>query len=57
MTTEELRNAIESTKARIYELKRQIKATNDPGEKNRLERWLKEAQYLQLWHLDQADWK
>jgi len=53
VTPEELKVAIESTKARIYELKRQIEATEDPKEKRWLKCRLKELQYLQLWHLDQ----
>lgn len=53
VSPEELKVAIERTKVKIYELKRQIEVTEDPKEKRRLKRLLKETQYLQLWHLDQ----
>ena len=57
VSPEELKVAIERTKVKIYELKRQIEVTEDPKEKRRLKRLLKETQYLQLWHLDQLGWK
>lgn len=53
MTPEELRQAIDQTKAKIYALKKQIQEDPDPRGKRILQRQLKELQYLQLWHLDQ----
>jgi len=56
MTTDELREAIERTTEKIYELKRQIKETTDARDKLKLQRRLKELQYLQLWHMDLLGW-
>ena len=52
MELNDLNTAINQTKAQIYELKNQINETSDSTEKRRLQRRLKELQYLQLWHID-----
>jgi len=53
MTHDELEKAIKHTKEEIYRMKQQIEENNDTKEKRRLQRGLKELQYLQLWQLDQ----
>lgn len=53
MDEKELQVAIDQTKTQIYQLKQQIEEAPDPQEKSRLQRILKELQYLQLWHMDQ----
>lgn len=52
MTSDEICEAIEQVKDKIYELKQQIEDTPNMQEKLKLQRQLKEMQYLQLWHLD-----
>lgn len=54
MTPFKLKAAIERTKKEIYLLKEQVEQTTDPKEKRHLRRWLKELQFLQLWHLGQV---
>ncbi|MTI80828.1 MAG: hypothetical protein FH758_08090 [Firmicutes bacterium] len=53
MNEQELREAIDQTKEKIYQIKSQIEFTDDSQERLRLKRKLKELQYKQLWHLDQ----
>jgi len=53
MTEQELREAIDRTKAEIYEIKHQLKSSTDPKKQKHLKSRLMELQYLQLWHLDQ----
>jgi len=52
VTSDEICEAIEQVKDKIYELKQQIEDTPNMQEKLKLQRQLKEMQYLQLWHLD-----
>ncbi|MBF7082475.1 hypothetical protein IT084_05715 [Desulfallas sp. Bu1-1] len=47
----DLQAVIERTKKQIYNLKKQIAATVDPGEKRRLKRRLAQQQRLQLGYL------
>jgi len=51
MTSDELRKAIERTKKEIYELQQQIIEETFIRKKLKLQRRLKELQYLQLWHM------
>jgi len=52
MTREEIEKSVRTTLARILCTKRKISRCTDEREKRKLERQLKELQYLQLWHHD-----
>lgn len=52
-TRQELLEEIERTKHEIVHLQTIIENCTDPKEKRRLQRQLKEFQYLQLWRLEQ----
>jgi len=46
VTTEELKEAIEQTKEKIWEIRRQVESASDPAERRAFKRQLKELQYL-----------
>lgn len=53
VTGDEIRKAIEVTKAEIYRLKSQLEEITDPKEEKRILAKLKELRIRQLWYLDQ----
>lgn len=53
MNHEEIQQAINETKAEIYQLKEQLARVTDLREEKKLLAKIKELQIKQLWHLDQ----
>lgn len=52
MTREELQKAIGSTQFQIRKVEVQIEAEVNPHELRKLERYMKDLQYLQLWQIE-----